>query len=179
MKITLFRVVHDHNIDNYTVSTLDKTASLRDVVDYIVSHIPYQDYGTHEWYVPVKVTIVDGRGSRWRVWTARHGFDRVEHQTRLFLDVYNAASAKNPLLTQQYGDAVLCVTYGRIAHRPSGRGGGEDDSDSSIDRAICAVCKIGLPVPPQQCSACKTVLYCGADCQRVDWHQGGHKHACK
>ncbi|PNH11267.1 hypothetical protein TSOC_001921 [Tetrabaena socialis] len=33
-------------------------------------------------------------------------------------------------------------------------------------------------LPLRQCSACKSVRYCGAGCQRQHWREGGHKAAC-
>lgn len=47
----------------------------------------------------------------------------------------------------------------------------------NIGEAICDSCQIGGQLYP--CSGCHSVVYCGAECQTRDWHEGGHKLTCK
>ena len=43
----------------------------------------------------------------------------------------------------------------------------------------CPVCAVALPaLTAKQCSRCKT-RYCGADCQKQHWEQGGHDKLCR
>ena len=30
----------------------------------------------------------------------------------------------------------------------------------------------------QRCGACKVAYYCSSQCQKKDWHQGGHRLYC-
>lgn len=47
----------------------------------------------------------------------------------------------------------------------------------SADRVCCSHCgRLGSLKP---CSICKLVRYCGKECQRADWREGGHKQDCK
>ncbi|CAE8714054.1 unnamed protein product [Polarella glacialis] len=49
-----------------------------------------------------------------------------------------------------------------------------------FQQAICGRCGASEPVPGsfQKCGACKTVRYCGTDCQRQHWG-AGHRDECK
>ena len=43
----------------------------------------------------------------------------------------------------------------------------------------CPVCAAELPpLSAKQCSRCKT-RYCGADCQKQHWEEGGHDKLCR
>jgi hypothetical protein len=42
----------------------------------------------------------------------------------------------------------------------------------------CAQCMKMLNVNALQCSKCKTVSYCGRECQIAHWQEGGHKKEC-
>ena len=43
----------------------------------------------------------------------------------------------------------------------------------------CPVCAASLPaLTAKQCSRCKT-RYCGPECQKKHWKEGGHKDLCK
>jgi hypothetical protein len=43
----------------------------------------------------------------------------------------------------------------------------------------CPVCAVALPaLTAKQCSRCKT-RYCGADCQKQHWEEGGHDKLCR
>jgi hypothetical protein len=44
----------------------------------------------------------------------------------------------------------------------------------AMDLEPCAHC--GAPDAPNFCSGCRAVRYCGAACQRADWHE--HKPRC-
>lgn len=56
----------------------------------------------------------------------------------------------------------------RAAMGPSGCGAGE-----------CSNCRQEFPDRVlRRCSACKSVSYCSAECQRAHWRAGGHKAAC-
>ncbi|CAE8627146.1 unnamed protein product [Polarella glacialis] len=49
-----------------------------------------------------------------------------------------------------------------------------------LQQVICGRCGASEPVPGsfQKCGACKTVRYCGSDCQRQHWG-AGHRDECK
>jgi len=53
----------------------------------------------------------------------------------------------------------------------------------STSRTCCANCGVaetaGGSVALKPCSRCKTVVYCGRDCQKQHWKSGGHRAACK
>lgn len=45
-----------------------------------------------------------------------------------------------------------------------------------IDSRICVGCGVSEAI--QQCSRCKTVAYCGKECQKEHWVNGGHREVC-
>ena len=44
--------------------------------------------------------------------------------------------------------------------------------------ANCGADKCSNGAPLVHCSKCRVTLYCGRDCQKVHWKNGGHKSAC-
>ena len=52
-----------------------------------------------------------------------------------------------------------------------------DDGEPLFFCALCGEQESDV-VKLNQCVACKTVMFCGVDCQRQDWN-AGHKQACK
>ncbi|KAJ7204115.1 hypothetical protein GGX14DRAFT_569714 [Mycena pura] len=46
----------------------------------------------------------------------------------------------------------------------------------ACDDMACA--EIGEKATFKRCSGCRTLLYCSAECQMRDWHEGGHRKTC-
>jgi hypothetical protein len=53
----------------------------------------------------------------------------------------------------------------------------EEPSSVKWSRLECNVCGIQQE-KAHMCSGCRSAIYCGTDCQNIDWIRGGHKERC-
>ena len=137
----------------------------------------YQDTeDTGEWYRVTAVHAVGGDGTLYPVWGLQRGYSENPAWNRSFLTGYNVAVKGNTLHTQKYGDAVMRIVYNPV--------GLEFSDTDSVDGLIalpstpaisCAVCG---KESAHRCSLCKATTYCDKECQRMDWHTGGHSVSC-
>jgi len=60
----------------------------------------------------------------------------------------------------------------------------KNDKDDAIwkkwiqEQEVCATCQTSTAGPLKMCTRCKSISYCGRNCQVEDWKLGGHKQAC-
>ncbi|CAE8638732.1 unnamed protein product [Polarella glacialis] len=107
----------------------------------------------------------------------------LEHADRIGL----TESRQSKIASKTSRPAALLEFLGGLHSAPSMRAFAMTGSDShyltrchQFQQAICGRCCASEPVPGsfQKCGACKTVRYCGTDCQRKHWG-AGHRDECK
>lgn len=164
LSATIFRWVNNVRVDDdYTLRNIAPGEMVNAIVNRIRNETMYQPPKSAVWHRVVSVWAVgDNEGVRIRelIWSQPQGY-QVEEDAPFF-EAYKQLIYDNRIQSQRYGDMVLDVVYA---------------PDEAKENVTCRVCGV-VPVDPRQCSRCKSVQYCGGECQTKDWHHGGHKEAC-
>lgn len=175
IKITIYQGIPSREIEKDRIN-VGNADSFQDVVVNLSQRL-YQDIEDNgQWYRVTAVHAIGGDGTLYPVWGLRTGYTKDIAWNGSFLRGYNDAIQGNTLYTQKYGDAVLRLVYNPVDL--------EFRDTDSVDGIIalpstpaisCAVCG---KESAHRCSACKVTTYCDKECQRMDWHTGGHSVSC-
>lgn len=176
IQITLYQSLPGREIDKERIY-VGNAETFLDVVTDLSGRV-YQDVqGNGEWYRVTAVHATGGDGTLYPVWGLQRGYSENVAWNSSFLRGYNAAVRGNTLYSQKYGDAIMRAVYNPIGLEFSDTDSVEGlvTTSSSSPVIECAVCG---KESAHQCSACKVTAYCDKECQRMDWHTGGHSASC-